>query len=47
MLGIEGAKQALADELGQAETTIQQLMEATEFQPEIFEELLALFTLEK
>ena len=47
LLGIEGAKQALADELGQAETTIQQLMEATEFQPEIFEELLALFTLEK
>jgi len=47
LLGIEGAKQALADELGQAETTIQQLTEATEFQPEIFEELLALFTLEK
>lgn len=46
LLGLEGAKQALADELAQAETTIQQLVGAAEFKPKIFEELLALFTLE-
>lgn len=45
LLGLEGAKQALATELAQAEKTVQQLAEATEFQPEVFEELLTLFKL--
>ncbi|MGG5368510.1 polyprenyl synthetase family protein [Enterococcus sp. AZ196] len=47
LLGIEGAKQALAEELGQAEIVIQQLTKAAQFQPKIFEELLALFALKK
>lgn len=45
LLGLEGAKKALADELAQAEKRIQQLTEVTEFQPEVFEELLTLFKL--
>ena len=45
LLGLEGAKQALTTELAQAEKKVQQLAEATEFQPEVFEELLTLFKL--
>lgn len=47
LLGLEGARQALADELGQAKIVIHQLAEVAEFQPQIFEELLTLFDLEK
>lgn len=46
LLGLSGAKQALIDELAQAEATVQQLTEATDFQPKLFEELLTLFELE-
>ncbi|WP_445449950.1 polyprenyl synthetase family protein, partial [Enterococcus faecalis] len=46
LLGLSGAKQALIDELAQAEATVQQLTEATDFQPKLFEELLTLFALE-
>lgn len=45
LLGVEGAKQALNDELAQAQNVIQQLTEVTEFQPQIFQDLLALFAL--
>lgn len=45
LLGLEGAKQALAAELAQAEETVRQLAETTEFQSEVFEELLTLFKL--
>lgn len=47
LLGLEGARQALADELGQAKIVIHQLAEVAEFQPQIFEEVLTLFDLEK
>ncbi|MDT2674257.1 polyprenyl synthetase family protein [Enterococcus dongliensis] len=47
LLELEGARQALADELGQAKIVIHQLAEVAEFQPQIFEELLTLFDLEK
>ncbi|MGX7203877.1 polyprenyl synthetase family protein [Enterococcus pingfangensis] len=47
LLGLEGARQALTDELSQAEMIIQQLEETAEFQPQIFTELLTLFVLEK
>ncbi|MBM7710604.1 polyprenyl synthetase family protein [Enterococcus xiangfangensis] len=47
LLGLEGAHQALTDELSQAEMIIQQLAETAEFQPQIFTELLTLFALEK
>lgn len=47
LLGVEGAKQSLVDELSQAEDTIQQLSKVAEVQPEIFEDLLALFALKK
>lgn len=47
LLGLEGARQALAEELGQAKIVIHQLAEVAEFQPQIFEELLTLFDLEK
>lgn len=46
LLGLEGAKQALTDELAQAETTLQELAKVAEFQPQIFEELLGLFALQ-
>ena len=47
LLGVEGAKQSLVDELSQAEDTIQQLSKVAEVQPEIFEDLLVLFALKK
>ncbi|MDT2596817.1 polyprenyl synthetase family protein [Enterococcus dongliensis] len=47
LLGLEGARQALAEELGQAKIVIHQLAEVAEFQPQIFEEVLTLFDLEK
>lgn len=47
LLGLEGARQALAAELGQAKIVIRQLAEVAEFQPQIFEEVLTLFDLEK
>lgn len=47
LLGLEGAKQALADELNQAEIVVQQLTSVAEFHPQIFQELLELFALKK
>ena len=47
LLGLEGAKKALTDELKQAEIVVQQLAKAADFQPQIFQELLGLFALTK
>lgn len=47
LLGLEGAKKALTDELKQAEIVVQQLAKAANFQPRIFQELLGLFALTK
>lgn len=47
LLGLEGAQKALAEELEQAELVIRQLAEAGDFQPQLFQELLSLFTLKK
>ncbi|BBM17451.1 farnesyl-diphosphate synthase [Enterococcus avium] len=47
LLGLDGAKQALTDELRQAKAVVQQLAKTTDFQPKVFEELLALFTLKE
>lgn len=45
LLGLDGAKKALSDELEQAEKVVQQLSESAEFRPQVFQELLALFAL--
>lgn len=47
LLGLEGAQKALVEELEQAELVIRQLAEAGDFQPQLFQELLSLFTLKK
>lgn len=47
LLGLEGAQKALAEELEQAKLVIRQLAEAGDFQPQLFQELLSLFTLKK
>ncbi|MFC4771096.1 polyprenyl synthetase family protein [Enterococcus hermanniensis] len=45
LLSVAGAKDALEQELAQAQATIEQLTKAAGFQPQVFQELLALFTL--
>ncbi|REC32144.1 geranyl transferase [Enterococcus pseudoavium] len=45
LLGLEGARQALKAELQKAAAIVEQLTEVSEFQPQIFTELLELFAL--